>query len=41
MSQDNGLGSPRSAQLPEEVNTLMYVTDDGIKWWVMPYDLPA
>jgi len=41
LPQDNGIGSPRSVQLREVVNALMYVVDNGIKWRAMPHDFPA
>jgi len=41
LPQGNGIGSPRSVQLREVVNALMYVADNGIKWRGMPHDFPA
>jgi len=41
LPQDNGIGSPRSVQLPEVVNALMYVADNGIKWRAMPHEFLA
>lgn len=41
LPQDNGIGSPRTVQLREILNALMYVADNGIKWRAMPHDLPA
>jgi len=41
LPQDNGIGSPRSVQLQEVVNALMYVADNGIKWRAMRHDFPA
>lgn len=35
------LGSPRTVELREVVNALMYVADNGIKWRGMPHDFPA
>jgi putative transposase len=40
-AEQNRLGNPRKVELPEVVNALMYVADNGIKWTAMPHDLPA
>lgn len=40
-AEKNRMGSPREVKLPEVINALMYVADNGIKWWAMPHDLPA
>lgn len=41
LPQENSIGSPRTVELREVVNALMYVADNGIKWRAMPHDLPA
>jgi len=37
----NHIGSPRSVELREVMNALMYVADNGIKWRAMPHEFPA
>lgn len=41
LPQEHRIGSPRSVELREVMNALMYVADNGIKWRAMPHNLPA
>ncbi len=41
ISSANHIGSPRSVELREVMNALMYVADNGIKWRAMPHEFPA
>ena len=36
----NPIGTPRTLELREVVNALLYVVDNGIKWRALPHDFP-
>lgn len=41
MPVHQGVGHPRTVNLREIVNAILYWSDNGIKWRAMPHDLPA